>query len=164
MISNSYYKLRTIFLIAACLLLGACNSQLTRNNDSLTMDADEMAKLANIAYEENDWGNSEKYYAELVHRIPENPLYWFRLGNVYTSTQRPDAAVTAYREALVRDPKMSKAWYNMGVLQLKQAANSFNQLNMYVDKNDPLYPNSNELLEGIINLIQGNTGGGQQGE
>ena len=147
------YKFNIVFLLIASLSLAACNNRATKQ-ETPTVDVYETEQFAIAAYEKNDWGESEKHYSELIRRIPENPVHWFRLGNVYARTQRPDAAVVAYREALVRDPKMAKAWYNMGVLQLKQAANSFEQLRVYGDRDDALYKKSRALLNGIVELMQ----------
>jgi len=150
-----YPELRITLILFALSLLTACNNQLSKQ-DTIQTDIVDIEKLASIAYEQNDWVESEKHYSELVRRIPETALYWFRLGNVYTRTQRPDTAIIAYREALVRNPQMAKAWYNMGVLQLKQALNSFEQLQVYVEKDDPLHKQSEALFRGIIDLINGN--------
>lgn len=136
-------------------MLTACTSQLAKEEQSSKADIFEIERLAAEAYEKNQWVESEQHYSELVKRIPERALHWFRLGNVYARTQRPDAAIIAYREALLRDPKMAKAWYNMGVLQLRQAANSFNEFQIYVDTNDPLYNKGQTIFTGIVDLIQG---------
>ncbi len=149
------YKFFFCLALLSTLLLSACDIQFVKK-DEATQDLFEVERLAIEAYENNDWAESEKHYIVLARKIPERSIHWFRLGNIYASTQRPDAAVSAYREALIRDPKMAKAWYNMGVLQLKQAANSFDQLHIYVNQDDPLYTNGQELFSGIVDLIQGN--------
>ncbi len=144
---------KQIILILLLSLLG-CNNPLVRKTDNET-NVFEVERQAEQAYEEQDWRKSEQFYTLLlVQRIPENAKHWFRLGNVYARTQRPDAAVVAYREALLRDPKMSKAWFNMGVLQLKQAANSFDELQSYIDMEDPLYTKGRKIFTGIVELIK----------
>ena len=142
-------------IICTCLILSACTPTQKILPDTKP-DPFETEKLAATAYEKGDFLESEKHYTVLVREVPEEALPWFRLGNIYASTNRPDAAISAYREALIRDPEMTKIWFNMGVLQLKQAANSFEQLGIYGDKDDPLYLRSRDLLDGIIKIIQGN--------
>lgn len=147
-------RLKPIVLITLLLSLTACNKQISKE-ETPKVDAFETERLAVAAYEDNNWLEGEKHYSELVRRIPENPVHWFRLGNIYARTQRPDAAIVSYREALVRNPEMTKAWFNMGVLQLRQAANSFDQLRVYADRDNPLYPQGIQLLDGIVDLMQG---------
>jgi cytochrome c-type biogenesis protein CcmH/NrfG len=153
---NHKKVVHVFFILSFLLSLSACNNSLIKEKDVPQQDMFEIEALANTAYENNDWVESEKHYTVLVKNIPENATHWFRLGNIYARTQRPDAAVSAYREALIRDPKYSKAWYNMGVLQLRQAVNSFNELQIYVDKHDPLYDKSQKLFEDTMNILRGN--------
>lgn len=115
----------------------------------------ETEKLAATAYENSDWQDSEKYYLILIEKDPGQSLYWLRLGNIYSRTNRPDAAIVAYREALVRDSGLTNAWFNMGIIQLKQATYSLNEMQLHVDPEDPVAIQSRKLLEGILELIQG---------
>lgn len=140
-------------------MLTACNQTIVKENEEQQpQDMFEVETLANKAYENDDWVESEKYYIILVKEIPENALHWFRLGNIYARTNRPDAAVSAYRESLIRDPKYAKAWYNLGVLHLKQAANSFSEFEQYVDENDPLYGKGQKIFVETLKIIQGDKG------
>ena len=93
-------------------------------------------------------------YSILVKEIPVEALFWFRLANVYVRTNRPDAAITLYREAVIRDPKFSKAWYNLGIIQLKQTAFSLNEMLIYTDRTDPLYSKAATMLEEIKDIIK----------
>ena len=144
-----------IFCSSLILMLSACNALDVKKDEPQQQDMFEVEALANKAYENNEWLESEKHYAVLVKQIPENALHWFRLGNIYARTKRPDAAVTAYRESLIRDPKFAKAWYNLGVLHLQQAANSFNEFQIYVDKDDPLYGKGQKIFVDTLNIIKG---------
>ncbi|MBT7950315.1 MAG: tetratricopeptide repeat protein, partial [Gammaproteobacteria bacterium] len=92
----------------------------------------------------------------LLQQLPDIPLHWFRLANIYVRTNRPDAAVKLYREAVLRDPKYAKAWFNLSIVQLKQSAYSLNEMLLYVDRNDPMYSKGKKLLDGIQGIIQQN--------
>jgi tetratricopeptide (TPR) repeat protein len=118
------------------------------------MDQVEIEKLAAASYASTDWPESEKHYLVLVAMDPEQALYWLRLGNIYAHTNRPEMAITAYREAVVRDAALTSAWYNMGVIHLKQAAYSFDEMQLHVDPNDPVAVQGQKLLEGIMGLIE----------
>ena len=137
-------------------MLSACTDPFVKKNEEPQQDMFQVERLANQTYQNNEWLESEKHYTLLVEKIPEEAQHWFRLGNIYAQTQRPDAAVAAYRESLIRDPKFAKAWFNMGVLHLKQAANSFGEFQLYVDNQDPLYRKSQEIFRDTLAIIQGN--------
>ena len=123
-------------------------------------DLFQVQKLADEAYQKDDYPEAEKQYTILVKKNPADPLVWFRLANVYARTNRPDAAVAAYREALVRDPELSKAWYNMGLIQLKEAVHSFTQLQVYTKEDQPLYEQSRKIVDGLVDILdQGNDSG-----
>ncbi len=148
--------LRLFFWLFISLPLSAClDANLKKDGGRTEFDFIETDKLAEAAYQSNDWVESEKHYAVLVQEVPQRALYWFRLGNVYARTNRPDAAIIAYREAVLRDPEMTKGWFNMGVLQLKQAANSFNELRLYGDRSSPLHSRGNDIFVGILDMMQG---------
>lgn len=147
------YTLASVFL---CVFLSACNlGQVKKDDDQLKIDILETDKLAAQAYERGDLIESEKHYTVLVREVPQEILPWFRLGNIYARTKRPEVAITAYKEALIRDPKYANAWYNMAIVQLKQAASSFNEMQIYTDPSHPLHKRSKEAFEGILELIKG---------
>jgi len=162
---NNWKSSRLVFVMLILMGLCACiPGNTTRKEEQETLDLFEVEQLAATAYSEGDWAGSEKYYVILVQQSPEESLSWFRLGNVYARTQRPNAAISAYQEALVRDPKNSKAWYNMAIVQLRQAANSFNELQVFADPDDPLSAQGKKAFDGILELLkqdnEGNDGTG----
>lgn len=112
------------------------------------------AMLADAAYDNGDWLESEQHYNRLVEQDPGIPLYWLRLGNIYTRTGRPGEAVGAYQEALALDGTLEDAWYNMSLVQLKLAAYTLNEMQARVDPADPLAERGRLLLEGLLELIQ----------
>lgn len=144
-------------LIPLLLLLGGCATLQPTTPQTPAQDLFETERSASAAYEKSDWQESEKHYKVLVEKNPDQAQYWLRLGNIYARTNRPDMAVVAYREALVRDTKLTNAWFNMGIIQLKQSAYSFNEMQLHVDPDDPVAAESKKLLEGILGLIQGDT-------
>lgn len=147
-----------IFYTGLLFMLSACAESMVKEDDVSQQNMFEIENLANQTYQNNQWHESEKHYTILVDKIPENAVHWFRLGNIYARTQRPDAAVTAYRESLIRDPRFAKAWYNMGVLHLQQAANSFSEFQIYVDKNDPLYEKGQKIFVDTLDIIKQDKG------
>ena len=145
------------FVIVVLLMsnLSGCNAiALKESEDTPKKDLLALKKEADIAYLNDDMETSAKHYETLVREIPGEASYWFRLANIYVRTNRPDAAIDLYREAVIRDPKFSKAWYNLGIVQLKQTAFSLNEMLVYTDKYDPLYSKAACMLEEIEAIIK----------
>ena len=152
LLSNSRFFIVTILVLslAACSQLGMKDEI----KEEPKQDLFELQKQADVSYLNDDMLASERDYQILVTELPEIPLHWFRLANIYVRTNRPVAAINLYREAVVRDPTYSKAWFNMGIVQLKQTAYSLNEMLIYVDRNDPMYAKAKELLDGIKAIIK----------
>lgn len=144
----------TLLLINLC----ACNQLGVKKNgeNGVKPDLRELQESAEKAYLEDDMQTSERAYLTLVEELPEIAEHWFRLANIYVRTNRPVAAISLYREAVLRDPKYAKAWFNLSIVQLKQSAYTLNEMLIYVDKNEALYPEAKELLNGIQSIIEKN--------
>lgn len=116
-------------------------------------DAVSIEHAAAQAYANRDWTEAERQYVLLTSRVPQEPEPWFRLGNVYARTARPELAVRAYQEAVLRNPKHTRAWHNMGVVQLRQAAASLRELERFGQPDDPLHQRAVELGDRIDALL-----------
>ncbi len=149
---------KTIALSFMLLNLCGCNQLGVKKNseNEVKPDLRELQKSAEEAYLNDDLETSERGYLTLVTELPGIPEHWFRLANIYVRTNRPVAAIDLYREAVLRDPKFAKAWFNLSIVQLKQSAYTLSEMLIYVDKNEPLYPEAKELLNGIQAIIQKN--------
>lgn len=150
--SRFFLALLLLLILAACEQIGVKKD----NQDDVKPDLLEIQKQADASYQNNDMAASERDYNILVQELPGIALHWFRLGNIYVRTNRPDAAIKLYREAVLREPKYAKAWFNLSIVQLKQSAYSLNEMLLYVDKNDPLYIKGEDLLNGIQTIIKQN--------
>ncbi len=122
------------------------------------VDLFQVRQAAEASYAAKDYAESEKQYTLLVKKVPVEAENWFRLGNIYARSGRPDQAIAAYREALVRAPDHSKAWFNMAILQLRIAANSLTEMQKNAPPGDPVAERSREVLAQLIKLIEGGTG------
>ena len=136
------------------LMLGACTAPAVKNETtSEQISLEQIKAQANDAYINDDFAQGEQLYLILLEHVPEEPEYWYRLGNIYVMTDRPYAAMNLYQEAIERDTAFAKAWYNLGLVQLKQSAFSFNEMLEKVNNNDPLYSKASEMLEKITAII-----------
>lgn len=149
-------NIKLVLLLACLSQLVACNQLGLKKETEEKTDQDlfEIQNRADNAYNNNDLASSEKDYLLLIKEMPEEAKHWFRLANIYVRTNRPVAAINLYREAVLRDPTYSKAWFNLSIVQLKQTAYSLNEMLIYVDRNDPMYERANKLLEGIKSIIE----------
>ncbi len=151
---NKKLSIKFTGIILIMLTLCACNTIQQVKEDNSNIDMVEIERMAKAAYDSGDLAESEKNYTILSRQVPRDPIIWYRLGNIYAHTQRPDAAVAAYRETLIRDPQFIKAWYNMGIIQLKQAAKSFNEMKSHTNPEHPLNKRSEQIFEGILDIIK----------
>jgi Flp pilus assembly protein TadD len=146
---------KTILLILITALSG-CDIQNLKPSGSASKDISEIAeisKTAQVAYQNEDWKTAEIAYKKLTEKIPAEPEPWFRLGNIYARTERLDAAVAAYKNALARNPKSSKIWHNLGIVHLRQATNTFIEMLEYTKEDDPLNARAKNVINSVSNLM-----------
>lgn len=144
---------RIIPLVCVLIALLGCARTPTEPDPGPPVDLTEVFALAARAYAEQNWPESEKHYAALTRKAPGEAEPWFKLGNIYARTLRPDLAVKSYRETLIRDPRHVKAWHNMGIVELRQAANSFSELQQLLQPDDALYEKSVNIQKMIDELV-----------
>ncbi len=147
---------RLIPVVALLLGLSGCNALQTKpapDAEAENVNLVELRQKANEAYINDDFEAAEGYYSTLINELPQEPEHWFRLANIYVATDRPYASMNLYREAVIRQPEFTKAWYNLSIVQLKQTAFSLSEMMLYADKQDPLYSKAAQLLEDIKDII-----------
>lgn len=134
-------------------LLAGCSFNATKEQNRST-SLDQLSSLrqkAEILYANKQYSKALGAYLELEKTIDNDAEIQFRLGNVYSKLHQPDQAIESYRKALLLNPRMSKAWHNMGVIQLRQSANTWVQMVSEISPDDPLLPKavhfSREILE-----------------
>lgn len=150
-----YYKLPAWPLIVGLLLAGGCQpGTIKPDGNAHQGNAVELQQQAYKAYSEGNWAEAEKALVALTREVPQEADPWFRLGNVYARQERPAQAVAAYQEALVRDPENGKAWHNMGIVQLRQAMNSFLNLEAATKPGDPLNERANIMLDTVSKVLE----------
>lgn len=112
-----------------------------------------MRKEAEQLYRAKDYAKALPLYENLTRRAPKDALTWFYLGNVQARLQQNDQAIKSYERAVQYDPGLSKAWHNMGLLQLRQSANSFTQMAQLTKSGDPLSGRAIHLSQGTLALL-----------
>jgi len=142
-------------LLGVLLFVGVTGCALTQTKpEQAEKPFEVLLTEAQKTYHNKDWARSESLYSDLIRLAPSNGDLWFRLGNIFARLNKADQAVAAYREALVRVKGNSKAWHNMAIVQLKQAANSFQRLRVHAKPGDPLTNEAREMFEAISKLLR----------
>ncbi len=99
---------------------------------------EEQRRNAYRLYLEQEYAAAARGFEILVERIPRDAELWFRLGNAYTRSKQPKQAIAAYENAIMRDPRMTRAWYNKGIVHLQEGLKTFVDMPEYVDAADPV--------------------------
>lgn len=141
-------KLQTLTLTV--LLLAGCAGTQT----SKPIDVYALQKVAVLAYQNKDWQRAHDAYQRLIELNPADAGLWFKLGNIYARMNLPDRSIAAYKEALVRDPKMSKAWHNIGVVSLRKSARLFIEMLQHMDPDDPLYTEAKATGDALLKVLE----------
>ena len=144
-------------LCALLLALAGCASTSPKLGGRSADDIKATAVRAEESYERADWATAAEAYGTVVEAMPQDVQLWFRYANALARSDQPDRAVTAYREVLARDAHYSKAWFNMGIVQLRQAANSFSRMNSNVSAEDPLRAQSERVYGAITQILNNDT-------
>jgi len=143
---------RGIPALAALLILAGCAT--TGGERLPPADLLETREIAEQAYADERYTEALPIYQALAESVPQDAEIWFRLGNIHARLDQPQQAIRAYEETLVRDPGQSKAWHNLGVIHLRNAANAYSQLCANASASDPLCRHAMETLEGLNALIR----------
>lgn len=131
------------------LFLSGCNTQTVRESDPVAV-----RDHADAAYRNEDWQTAEQDYFFLTRNASAGAEDWFRLGNIYARTNRPDEAIAAYREALQQDQSNSDVWFNLGMVQLRQATQTFIDMVNHTDVQDPLNLRARYAVTTITELLE----------
>lgn len=113
---------RLLLPVVLAILAGCATTGSPHLDDALAHQ-----KRAEQAYDAGNLAQAQSEYQALTRALPLNADYWFRLGNVCVRMDQPDEAVDAYSHALQREPKHAKAWHNLGIVRLRQAAAAFTE-------------------------------------
>jgi len=141
--------MKNYIIIVACLFFTGCASTQTQ------IPAEEVRSLyaeGDLAYQNNEHQKALKIYIKLSSQLPSDATLWFKIGNSYARLDKQSQAIEAYEKAVVIDPYLSKAWHNIGVIQLKQSVNTWLQMLIYIPKNDPLHAKAVNLSKNLIAL------------
>ena len=134
-----------IMFLATMLLTGCA----AISGPSVLPQRSELFQLSNdaqLAYETGEDARAEQLYMALTRQTPNDPEIWFRLGNLYARAHRPDAAADAYQRVLSINGSEPRAWYNLGIIRLRQGWASLIQAHSYSTSSDLIHPESEQMI------------------
>ena len=114
-------------------------------------------QMALSAYQSGDYDQASKLFEQLTDEIPKDAELWFKLGNSYAREKRPQKAIEAYQNTLLREPDLAKGWYNMGIVQMQIALKTFIDMGKYSKSEDAVSAQGEKMREGLMFLLQGDS-------
>ena len=104
-------------------------------------------------YQDKEYAAAAQEFEVLVEHIPRDAELWFRLGNSYTRSKQPQRAISAYENAIMRDPRLTRAWYNKGIVHLQQGLKTFVDMPEYVDAADPVARRGIQKRDQLLEIL-----------
>jgi tetratricopeptide (TPR) repeat protein len=120
MYGESLMKTKAVPALLLGLLLSGCTALSGPSDMPQRSDLFQLSNEAQLAYESGEDAKAEQLYMALLRKTPNDPEIWFRLGNLYARAHRPDAAADAYQRVLSINNTEHRAWYNLGIVRLRQ--------------------------------------------
>ncbi len=112
----------------------------------------QLSNQAQLAYEAGEDARAEQLYMGLARQTPNDPEIWLRLGNLYARSNRPDAAADAYQRALSINGSESRAWYNLGIVRLRQGWAAMAQAHGTAEARGPIHQQSGEMVDHLSRM------------
>lgn len=132
-------------MLAITVLSGCAVSAATQTREFMVSQIE-----ADQAYARKDCKAAIPLYRELADNLVENSQVLLRLGNCLVREQHREEAMSAYREALLRDPSFVKAWYNLSYIQAQDLALTVADMSSNVDPADPAAERVRILTDKIL--------------
>ncbi len=126
----------SFIIIVVC---ASCASTNTKNDIAATkkiITTMEISQRASKAYANDDFELAETLFLQVVKNDQNNSRGWYKLGNIYANSDRLQAAIDAYHNAIDIKPDHQKARHNLGVIYLEQAKTYLTDSGLGIDSLD----------------------------
>ena len=110
------------------LAISSCNSALRlspEDGEALFYLGRAHNELARTSNDSKKAADADRYYRRAVTSLlaatqakPEDPEGWYMLGNAYADLQQNANAIEAYKKVLELNPKLTRANFNIGIIEL----------------------------------------------
>lgn len=105
------------------------------------------------AYANKDYEQALFLNKRIYKHVKDDARVVFRLANTYSRLNLNQKAVEHYRLALSLDPKLSKAWFNMAMVQLKENIGTWSEMVNQVPDSDPLNAKAKYMAHGLLDYV-----------
>ena len=140
--------MKSMLILFVVVLMQACATTVSHNTDLFALRDQAIA-----SYQKGEYQQAVELYTQLVEAVPEDSELWFKKANAHAQLLQPVLAIESYQQAVLRNPKQYKAWRNMSIIHLRQAANALTQLMTVLPPSHPIYDSSLRLTQNIMALL-----------
>ncbi|XGA80318.1 hypothetical protein OR573_01285 [Halomonas sp. CH40] len=116
--------------------LSGCANQQGAIGKTQNTDLRTDLKKAERALQEARLLDAEVIYRRLTETKPDLPDIWLRLGNIYARQGKNEAAIHTYSEGLNYQRNDGRLWYNLSVIQVKEAIKTLEDASHFLKGND----------------------------
>lgn len=150
-------KISKLAIVPLVLLLSGCNlMQQKPVAEASTKPVEQPlinAEEGDVLYAEKQYRQALAVYKELNEQAPQDTHVLFRIANIYSHLKVHKLAIRHYELALKQDKHMAKAWYNLGVVHMKEAAKTWGEMSEYINEDDQLAQSAEHYHKGLVALI-----------
>jgi tetratricopeptide (TPR) repeat protein len=137
--------MRLLSTVMLALLISGC-ANLQPKNQII-----DLQRQADTAYSQGDFATSTELYERLAKKMPTDAGIRYQLGNSQARQGDGQAAITSYRDALVRDPQHARSWHNLLQVQLREATLTATEMRRYLNSQTP---HADKALERADRLLK----------
>lgn len=137
-----------VFISVGC----ASNNLPADQNKKIGINLVSLESRAEQAYQAGQLEMAEGLYREVLSHKRDYAPAWFRLGNIYTRTNRLDAAVNAYNNCISSDKEFAKAWHNLSIARIRQATDILIEAQNHLIVDSPAKNKMDQLFLQLMRL------------
>lgn len=149
--------MKFVYLLLIALAVTGCTSSSNVQEQS-QLNLVEIENRAEAAYLAGHLDMAEGLYRQLIKEKDNYAPAWFRLGNIYTRSNRLDGAISAYQRCIQLDNTHEKAWYNLAIARMRQSTEVLIEAQKHLEDSSPAKAQMDELFIQLMRLQTGKKG------
>ncbi|MGO2012488.1 MAG: tetratricopeptide repeat protein [Pseudoalteromonas sp.] len=149
--------MKFVCLLLIVLTITGCTSS-SNVGDQSQLNLVEIENRAEAAYLAGHLDMAEGLYRQLIKEKDNYAPAWFRLGNIYTRSNRLEGAISAYQRCIQLDNTHEKAWYNLAIARMRQSTEVLIEAQKHLEDSSPAKAQMDELFIQLMRLQTGKKG------
>ena len=149
---------RCLFVLLVIVILTGCAGAHKKQNNNTSVNLVQLENKAEAAYVAGHLDLAEGMYRQLLSVRDNYAPAWFRLGNIYTRSNRLKAAVAAYQRCIQIDNEHEKAWFNLAIARMRQSTEVLIQAQPHMASGSKTKEKMDELFIQLMKLQTGKAG------